>query len=69
MRLVFDKIDTNQSGTIEADELRQAVKRNKIQLSEQELEQIVKNIDVIGNGVINYHEFIAAVFPVEKFAT
>ena len=23
----------------------------------------------MGNGVINYHEFIAAVFPVEKYAT
>lgn len=38
-------------------------------MSEEELEHILTEVDVNGTGVINYHEFIAATFPVERYAT
>ena len=38
-------------------------------MPEEELERIVREVDIAGNGIINYHEFIAATFPVEKYAT
>jgi len=69
LRKEFNKIDSNGSGTIEIDELRQAVRKCHKELTDAELENILKEVDVNGNGIINYHEFIAATFPVEKFAT
>lgn len=69
LREEFNKIDTNHSGTIEADELRHAVKTSNMQLSEEEVEHIVRQCDQDENGLINYHEFIAATFPVKKYLT
>ena len=69
LRKAFNKIDTNGSGTIEIDELKQAVRKWHVDMDEAELERIVKEVDILGTGVIKYHEFIAATFPVEKYAT
>jgi len=38
-------------------------------MSHEELERVFHEVDITGTGVINYHEFIAATFPVEKYAT
>ena len=38
-------------------------------MSDEELEKVIQEVDLKGNGVINYHDFIAATFPVEKFLT
>ena len=59
----------DHSGTIELDELRLAVRKCHADLPDEELERIVAEVDIAGNGIINYHEFIAATFPVEKYAT
>ena len=69
LRQQFNKIDKNLSGTIETDELRDAVKNMDIELSAEEVEKIVKQCDYIEDGLINYHEFIAATFPVDKYLT
>ena len=69
LRKEFNKIDTNGSGTIEIEELKLAVRKWHVKMSEAELEKIVKELDIYGSGVINYHQFIAATFPVEKYAT
>lgn len=65
-RQLFMKIDTNLSGTIEKAELMAACKNNpSMSLSESEIENIIKEVDLDGNGLLNYHEFIAAVCPLE----
>ena len=69
LRKAFNSIDTNHSGTIEIEELRNTVRRLHANMSEDELERILSEVDINGTGVINYHEFIAATFPVEKYAT
>lgn len=38
-------------------------------MTQQEVDRIVDEVDIAGTGVINYHEFIAATFPVDKYAT
>jgi len=38
-------------------------------MSEADMERILKETDVHKTGIIHYHEFIAATFPVEKYAT
>jgi len=42
LRMQFNQIDTNLSGTIEVDELRNAVKNSQIDLKPEEIEMIVK---------------------------
>lgn len=69
LRKEFNKIDTNGSGTLEIEELRDAVRKAHKTLPEEELSRILHEIDINGKGVINYHEFIAATFSVEKYAT
>ena len=69
LRKEFNKIDVNGSGTIEIEELRQAVRKCHATMTEEELNHIIKEVDITGSGIIHYHEFIAATFPVEKYAT
>jgi Ca2+-binding EF-hand superfamily protein len=69
LRREFNKIDTNGSGTIEKEELRAAVRKAHANMSEAEIEQILLETDVHKTGIIHYHEFIAATFPVDKYAT
>ena len=57
------------SGTIEIDELRSAVKNSDIDLKEGDIDEIVRQCDYNEDGLINYHEFIAATFPIEKHLT
>ena len=55
LRKEFNKIDTNGSGTIEIDELRQAVRKCHADMPDEELERIIAEVDINGNGIINYH--------------
>ena len=45
LREEFNKIDTNMSGTIETQELKNAVRKSNMELSEEEIEQIVRQCD------------------------
>ena len=42
------------------------LKSKKLQLTKEEVEQIIKEIDYSGNGKINYTEFLAATFDMTK---
>jgi len=69
LRKEFNKIDVDGSGTIEVEELREAVNNSNLVLTETELERILQEVDITSSGIIHYHEFLAATFPVEKYAT
>jgi Ca2+-binding EF-hand superfamily protein len=70
LRQEFNKIDTDGSGTIEAHELRKAVQEcGAIEMSDDSLNHILHEVDIAGTGIINYHEFLAATFNVDKYAT
>ena len=69
LRKEFNKIDVNGSGTIEINELKQAVRKCHQEMTDEELNRIIKEVDIMNTGVIHYHEFISATFPVEKYAT
>lgn len=38
-------------------------------MTDEELERIIQEVDIKGTGIIHYHEFLAATFAVEKYAT
>lgn len=67
LRQQFQRIDTDNSGFIEANELQAALKDKSAQASE--LQAILKELDYNGNEKINYSEFLVATISVQKFLT
>ena len=53
-------MDRDGSGCINKNELTQVMKDVNIGVEDGEIERIVDQIDYVGNGMINYTEFLAA---------
>ena len=66
IREMFQAIDEDGSGCITIDELREGLKKKGAELKLQEVEKIVSQIDVNGNHLIDYEEFIAATIHLNK---
>lgn len=56
----FIKIDSNNSGCINSYELAEAMKLSGYQIAEDEINEIIKNYDNLGEGKINYTDFLIA---------
>ncbi len=70
LKEIFQSIDKNGDGSLSIDELKNGLdlinKKKNLNMSEEELCNIFKAIDLDSNGVINYNEFIAATFDRKK---
>ena len=51
-------MDDNNSGTIDMQEFRKAIKDFRIDLNEQEIEIVFSSFDRDGSGTIDYDEFV-----------
>ncbi|XVE56212.1 hypothetical protein DITRI_Ditri03aG0219700 [Diplodiscus trichospermus] len=60
LKQMFNNIDTDRSGTITLEELRDGLARSGSKLTETEIKQLLDAADVNKNGTIDYIEFIAA---------
>ncbi|OAY67767.1 Calcium-dependent protein kinase 17 [Ananas comosus] len=60
LKEMFKNIDTDNSGTITLDELKQGLAKQGTKLSELEVKQLMEAADADGNGLIDYEEFITA---------
>ncbi len=60
LRNLFESIDTDKSGTITAQELKEALARKGKTLKEEDAAKLLSMIDVDANGTIEYDEFLAA---------
>lgn len=60
-------MDKDKSGFLHASELKQALEASDIQISQDEIDKIVAEIDYHENGKINYSEFLAATLSINKF--
>lgn len=62
-------MDTDNSGLIDKNELKKAIEKANIYISQQEIDKIVEEVNIRGNGEINYSEFIAATIEAKKMLT
>nr|XP_004662458.1 calmodulin-like protein 5 [Jaculus jaculus] len=58
LRAVFQAFDTNGDGHITVDELKQAMAQIGEQLSQEELDTMIREADVDKDGKVNYEEFV-----------
>ena len=57
-RHVFEEMDEDGSGRLDYEELRQAMIKLGIVLNEEQMNLLIKNIDIDGDGDVNYIEFM-----------
>ncbi|KAL2467630.1 Calcium-dependent protein kinase 11 [Forsythia ovata] len=66
LRQLFKMIDTDNSGTITFEELKQGLKRVGSELMESEIKALMNAADIDNNGTIDYGEFLAATLHMNK---
>ncbi|KAH7299180.1 hypothetical protein KP509_25G076400 [Ceratopteris richardii] len=65
---LFMSMDTDKSGTLSLEELKQGLARQGSLIAEAEASQLLDAADIDGNGCIDYMEFIAATIHRSKLA-
>ncbi len=65
----FKRLDKDNTGYINCEELKHACSHLNIELAQKEIEHIIENVDYYGNGKINYSEFLAATISTKQFLT
>ncbi|KAK9939450.1 hypothetical protein M0R45_016145 [Rubus argutus] len=66
LKEMFKSIDTDNSGTITLEELKQGLAKQGTKLSELEAKQLMEAADADGNGSIDYDEFITATMHLNR---
>lgn len=66
LKQMFQSMDTDNSGTITFDELKEGLTKLGSKQSESELRQLMEAADVDGNGSIDYVEFITATMHMNR---
>ncbi|XP_059668986.1 calcium-dependent protein kinase 17 [Cornus florida] len=66
LKQMFKAIDTDNSGTITLEELKQGLDKQGTKLSEYEAKQLMDAADADGNGTIDYDEFITATMHLNR---
>lgn len=67
LREQFTEIDADGTGLINADELKNAIKKSTLNIPDSEIDSIINEVDYFGNGKINYTEFLVATLDVKQF--
>jgi len=66
LKELFKMIDTDNSGTITYDELKNGLKRVGSELKEPEIQALMDAADIDNSGTIDYGEFLAATLHMNK---
>lgn len=66
---MFEKYDKDHSGSLTREEIKAALAESGVQISIQELEKIVDQLDVDKNDEINYTEFLSASMDLTQYLT
>ena len=65
LRAVFNQFDTDSSGKITAENIFLAMQKLGKEINRQEIEDMIQQHDIIGDGVLNYDEFVSIFFQGE----
>ncbi|CAL9163485.1 unnamed protein product [Musa hybrid cultivar] len=66
LKEMFKNMDSDNSGTITLEELKQGLSKQGTKLSEYEVKQLMEAADADGNGTIDYEEFITATMHMNR---
>ncbi len=66
---VFQEIDTDHSGLIDASEFKNAISNSKVKITEREAQELIDSIDNNLNTKIDYTEFLASTINLDKALT
>ncbi|WIA08867.1 hypothetical protein OEZ85_008288 [Tetradesmus obliquus] len=66
LKEMFHSMDKDASGTITVDEMRDGLRAKGSKIPESELQRIMENADVNGDGKVDYEEFLAATMHLGK---
>mmetsp|Transcript_6019 Transcript_6019/g.5906 ORF Transcript_6019/g.5906 Transcript_6019/m.5906 type:complete len:89 (+) Transcript_6019:97-363(+) len=60
LQAAFQEIDQSRTGFITAEDISDAMRRNGYSLASEEIASLIEQIDYIGNGKLNYTQFLIA---------
>ncbi|CAN6372692.1 unnamed protein product [Urochloa humidicola] len=66
LKQMFNNLDTDKSGTIEVEELKEGLRKLGSKISEAEVQKLMEAVDVDRSGSIDYTEFLTAVMDKHK---
>ncbi|KAI7743470.1 hypothetical protein M8C21_011321, partial [Ambrosia artemisiifolia] len=66
LKQMFKGMDTDNSGTITVEELKEGLSKQGTKLTESEVKQLMEAADADGNGTIDYDEFITATMHMNR---
>ncbi|KAH7677366.1 Non-specific serine/threonine protein kinase protein [Dioscorea alata] len=66
LKEMFKNMDTDNSGSITLEELKQGLQKQGTKLTESEVKQLMEAADADGNGTIDYEEFITATMHINR---
>ncbi|KAM0953974.1 putative protein kinase CAMK-CDPK family [Dioscorea sansibarensis] len=66
LKEMFKNMDTDNSGSITLEELKQGLQKQGTKLTESEVKQLMEAADADGNGTIDYEEFITATMHMNR---
>ena len=66
-RADFKAMDTDQNGFISHKELRQYMAKRGERLTDEEIDKMIRNCDIDGDGLINYEEYVTFVTAFGEF--
>ena len=58
LKKLFDNMDRNNNGRISIHEIRYIVRNSNENISEEEIELLIKEVDTDGDGLISFDEFL-----------
>ena len=69
LRAQFQAIDTDGTGMIKAEEMKEILMAKRMNVSDAEVNEMISQMDYHNNKKINYSEFLAATIDVRNFLT
>lgn len=66
LREQFEALDENHTGQIDGANLSNALKKSNLNITDEQINAIIQEIDSTGNNMINYTEFLVATLTARK---